>query len=196
MMTQTALDDRSARSHPKTHGARDPDASLVEALAEGAPNALERLVRTYGGRVHRLALRITGCREDAEEAAQDALWNATRKIGTFRGGSAFGSWLYRVTANAAWQAVRSRRSSTAPFAVLKDWHPHVEIAPDHELRDRLRTAIGELAPRYRAVFVLRDVEGLAVAEIAESLGLSSAAVRLRAHRARLFLRRRLAAYAR
>ena len=56
----------------------------------------------YGDRVYRLAIRITGNASDAEEVVQDALWTASRKIGTFRGAAAFGSWLYRITANAAY----------------------------------------------------------------------------------------------
>ena len=91
-------------------GARtDADAGLVEALRREDPEAAEQLVERFGDRVYRLALRITGSKEDAEEAAQDALWTAARKIGTFKGESAFGSWLYRITANAAYQKLRTRR---------------------------------------------------------------------------------------
>ena len=85
-------------------GARtDVDADLVEALRREEPEAAEQLVERFGDRVYRLAQRITGVKEDAEEAAQDALWTAARKIGTFKGESAFGSWLYRIAANAAYQ---------------------------------------------------------------------------------------------
>src|SRR3989442_15009646 len=87
----------------------DRDHALLEALREGEPTAAERLVTTYGDRAYRLALRITGNRADAEEVVQDALWAVVRKIDGFRGESAFGSWLYRIVANAAYQKLRGRQ---------------------------------------------------------------------------------------
>src|SRR5262249_7638201 len=96
---------------------RDGDAELVEALRREDPEAPEHLVETYGDRVYRLALRITGSNEDAEEAAQDALWTAARKISTFKGEAAFGSWLYRIAANAAYQKLRARRSKSHQIAI-------------------------------------------------------------------------------
>ena len=90
----------------------DADAGLVEALRRDDPAAADQLVERYGDRVYRLAMRITGVKEDAEEAAQDALWTAARKIDMFRGESAFGSWIYRITANAAYQKLRTRRQKS------------------------------------------------------------------------------------
>src|SRR5438045_7304979 len=95
----------------------DNDARLVDALRREDPDAPEHLVETFGDRVYRLALRITGSNEDAEEAAQDALWSAARKIHTFKGESAFGSWLYRIAANAAYQKLRARRSKSHEIAI-------------------------------------------------------------------------------
>jgi hypothetical protein len=76
----------------------DPDAELVQRLRRREAGAVDALVATYGDRVYRLAVRITGNASDAEEVAQDALWTVTSKIDTFRGTAAFGSWLYRITA--------------------------------------------------------------------------------------------------
>src|SRR5262245_66345991 len=90
----------------------DVDADLVEALHRDDPDAAEQLVERFGDRVYRLALRITGSREDAEEVAQDALWTAARKIGTFKGESVFGSWLYRIAGKHAFTEV-SRRQGKA-----------------------------------------------------------------------------------
>src|SRR5207245_1262647 len=99
-------------------GARtDVDADLVEALRREDPDAAEQVVERFGDRVYRLAQRITGVKEDAEEAAQDALWTAARKIGTFKGESAFGSWLYRIAANAAYQKLRARRGKAREVAL-------------------------------------------------------------------------------
>src|SRR2546426_11983673 len=95
----------------------DGDAALVEALRREDPAAPELLVETFGDRVYRLALRITGSNEDAEEVAQDALWTAARKIHTFKGESAFGSWLYRIAANAAYQKLRARKAKAHEVAL-------------------------------------------------------------------------------
>src|SRR5436190_11939903 len=86
----------------------DGDGDLVDALRRREPMAAERLVSRYGERAYRLASRITGSAADAEEVVQDALWTVIRKIDTFRGESAFGSWLYRIVANAAYQKLRGR----------------------------------------------------------------------------------------
>ena len=189
----------------------DPDAVLVEQLRRRDPAAPEALVVAYGARVYRLAIRITGNSWDAEEVVQDALWAATRKIDTFRGTAAFGSWLYRITANAAYQKRRGRRTERngtswedlAPTFDEAgqhvepgiDWSPRLkDPALQSELQSVLRAAIDELAGESRAVFLLRDVEGFSNREIAEALQVELATIKSRVHRARLFLRRRLAAY--
>lgn len=189
----------------------DPDASLLEGLRHETPEATEHLVERYADRVYRLALRITGSREDAEEVTQDALWTAARKIQSFKGDSAFGSWLYRIAANAAYMKLRSRRSRAreialddvlpaladngAHFEPMDDWSPRVdEQALNAELRGILETAIDDLPADYRTALVLHDVEGLSNPDIAEALGLSLPAVKSRVHRSRLFLRKRLSDY--
>src|SRR6185295_13285449 len=88
----------------------DRDADLVDGLRRQAPGAAEALVAAYGDRVYRLAIRITGNSADAEEVVQDALRAATRKIESFRGAAAFGSWLYRITANTAYQKRREPKA--------------------------------------------------------------------------------------
>src|SRR2546423_2244442 len=89
------------------HGRRaERDLDLVEALRRREPTAAERLVATYGERAYRLAVRITGDGQDAEEVVQDACWGVVRKIDTFRGDSAFGSWFYRIVANGAYGKLR------------------------------------------------------------------------------------------
>ena len=90
----------------------DRDLTLLEALRRREPTAAERLLTTYGERAYRLAVGITGNGPDAEEVVQDALWSVVRKINTFRGESAFGSWLYRIVANAAYQKLRGRQAAS------------------------------------------------------------------------------------
>jgi RNA polymerase sigma-70 factor (ECF subfamily) len=186
----------------------DCDLDLLEALQLRDPTAAERLVATYGERAYRLATRITGNGQDAEEVVQDAFWTVVRKIDTFRGESAFGSWLYRIVANAACQKLRGRRGRDRDLSLdevlpsfdaqgrhvgpIADWSARVD---DHsvqtELRMALTSAIDELPPVSRTMLVLRDVEGLSNLEIAEVLGLSAPIVKSRVHRARLFLRKQL-----
>jgi len=189
----------------------DADAELVEALRREEPDAADRLVERYGDRVYRLAMRITGLKEDAEEAAQDALWTAARKIQMFKGESAFGSWIYRITANAAYQKLRTRRQKSAEIAMddvlpsldgdgrhfepMDDWSNRVdEQALQGELRRVLQQAIDGLPADYRTALVLHDVEGLSNPDIAEALGISLPAVKSRVHRSRLFVRKQLAEY--
>jgi RNA polymerase sigma-70 factor, ECF subfamily len=189
----------------------DQDQALVEGLRRGEPQAMEQLVETYANRVYRLTIRITGSREDAEEATQDALWTAGRKIDTFKGESAFGSWLYRIAANAAYMKLRRRKAKAREIAIedvlpalddgglhfepMDDWSPRVDDqALNGELREILDTAIAELPPDYRTALVLHDVEGLSNPDVAETLGISLPAVKSRVHRSRLYLRKRLSDY--
>ena len=88
----------------------NPGANLVEALRRQEPGATEALIAMYGDRTYGLAMRITGNRSDAEEVVQDAFWTVVRRIDTFRGDAAFGSWLYRITANCAYTKLRVRRA--------------------------------------------------------------------------------------
>ena len=189
----------------------DVDADLLDALRRDDADAAATLVERYGDRVYRLALRITGSPEDAEEVAQDALWSAARKIGTFKGESAFGSWLYRIAANAAYMKLRTRKSKAREVALddvipafdedgihfepMDDWSLRVdEQALQNELRDVLQHAIDDLPPDYRTALVMHDVEGLSNPDIAETLGISLPAVKSRVHRSRLFVRKKLSDY--
>jgi len=186
----------------------DRDLDLVQALRLREPAAAERLVVTYGERAYRLATSITGDQQDAEEVVQDACWSVVRKIDAFRGESSFGSWFYRIVANAAYGKLRSRHNRRRDLSLdeglpvfdelgrhaapIADWSPGVnDPAVQSELREALTAAIDELPDLYRPVLVLRDVEGQSNLEIAHALGLTVPVVKTRLHRARLFLRKRL-----
>jgi RNA polymerase sigma-70 factor (ECF subfamily) len=189
----------------------DVDSQLLEALRRRDSTAADGLVARYGTRAYRLAMGITRNAADAEEVVQDAFWSVIRRIDTFRGDAAFGSWVYRIVANAAFQKMRRgvhRRteisldevrptfhedSATAPL--IDDWSERLDDpALRNELRAALSAALDELAPEYRAMVVLHDVEGLPMAEVATSAGITVANAKTRLHRARLFLRKRLAVF--
>jgi RNA polymerase sigma-70 factor, ECF subfamily len=209
MVADRTLPERGVITmRPVARKAVDPDAALVARLRRADPGAAETLVEAYGSRVYRLAVRITGNAADAEEVVQDALWAVVRKIETFRGDSAFGSWLYRIVANAAYQKVRGQRrrpeislddvlptfhddgTHTAP---VDDWSRTVDDpSRQYDVRGALNTALDALPAGDRTAVILRDVEGFSMAEVAAAVGLTVPNTKSRVHRARLFLRRRLA----
>jgi RNA polymerase sigma-70 factor, ECF subfamily len=185
----------------------DRDCQLVDAMRRGEAAAVEDLVATYGDRAYRLAARITQSRQDAEEVVQDAFWTVVRKIDTFRGEAAFGSWFYRIVANAAYQKLRGRPRRGTEISLdqlepyldshdsVADWSAQIDNpALQAELRVVLTAAIDELPPAYRTVLLLRDVEGFSPREIARALDMTLGSIKTRVHRARLFLRKRLASY--
>jgi RNA polymerase sigma-70 factor, ECF subfamily len=198
-------------SGPRMTTRIDRDGPLVAALRRGDPTAAEDLVAAYGDRACRLAKRITGNAQDAEEPVQDAFLSVIGRIDTFRGDATFGSWLYRIVANAAYQCCRRRRGRGADVSLDKllpvldehgrhvapvaDWSRSVDDpARQTELRMVLSTAIEELPADYRAIVLLRDVEGLAPRDIAAIFDLAVGNVKTRVHRARLFLRKQLEAH--
>lgn len=189
----------------------EAELKLVERLRGGDAAALETLMEHYGSRVYRLAHGITRNEADAEEVAQDVFLNLFRKIETFEGRSAIGTWIYRVAANAALIKRRGKRfelevaleEQLPTFRedghregdrawVLADWSrtPEEQML-SAETRAVLNRAIDELPDHYRAVLVLRDVEGLSNEEVAEALGESVPTVKSRLHRARMALREQL-----
>jgi RNA polymerase sigma-70 factor, ECF subfamily len=179
--------------------------------AAAVPLTADRVFRDYAPRVYNLARRMLGNDADAEDVTQDVLLQVVRKLDTFRGESAFPTWLHRVTVNAALAHRRKRanrqahQSGQALDAVLDDGEgqPHPgslrpwSISPDQpvldaETNELIERAIAGLPDTYRDVYVLADVEGLPNAEIGDMLGLSVAAVKSRLHRARLMMRDALA----
>src|SRR6516165_4852461 len=170
----------------------------------------ERVFRDYAPRVYNLARRMLGNDADAEDVTQDVLLQVVRKLDTFRGDSAFPTWLHRVTVNAALanrrkRAVREEHVVHDPLDVfLENGHFHHSAsvghwslqpdqqALDHETKQLIETAIAGMPEIYRDVYVLADVEGLPNSEIGEMLQLSVPAVKSRLHRARLLMRDTLA----
>jgi RNA polymerase sigma-70 factor (ECF subfamily) len=188
---------------------RHDDQALITQLQAGDADAFERLFKRYAARVLRQALHVLGNEAEAEEVAQEVFLTLYEKAATFRGDAALATWLYRLTANAALSRLRYRKRH--PEVLIDDFLPqfrddgHHLVRPiidwshdlEHgvareELRQLLHQAIQELPPLDRTVLVLSDFEELSNRDIGEALGLSVSAVKARLHRARLFLRGKLA----
>ena len=173
-------------------------AELVARAREGDQAAFEELVRATYAETYTLAKRLTGNEEDARDVVQDSYLRAYRGLKRFRGDAQFSTWLYRITANCATTHLgkRSRRRTDAlpDDIALVDANPERDPAARADatlLRDRLELALDDLPPKLRAVVVLRDIYDLPHEAIAEELGISESAAKVRLHRARRRLREEL-----
>lgn len=183
---------------------REDEPALVSAAKAGDAAAFEELVNRYERKIFRLALNITGSREDAEDAMQDAFLKSYVHLREFQGGSRFYTWLVRIAVNESLMRLRKRRPNQVSLdepvetdddlipREIEDWGPSPEQRfAQTELHSILDEAIEKLDPASRLVFVLRDVEELSTEETAALLGISVPAVKSRLLRARLKLRQRL-----
>jgi RNA polymerase sigma-70 factor (ECF subfamily) len=196
---QQARATRSSAAH---------EATLIERLKARDQEAFEAIFNLYSPKLYNVARRILGEVADAEEVIQDVFWTVYRKAETFRGTARFSTWLYRLTVNAALGRLRRRKTRDVDYDEFlpkfkEDGHHAVRPVVDwsdsleekyakHELQRLLENALQQLKPIDRSVVVLSDVEGLSDREIAAALSLTVPAVKTRIHRARLFLRGKLA----
>jgi RNA polymerase sigma-70 factor (ECF subfamily) len=189
------------------------DEKLIELfISSKDERAFEEIVNRYADKIYRLAFKITRYYYSAEEFLQEVFLTLINKIDTFRGESKFSSWLYRVTANAAYMHLRAQKKYENDVS-LEDYVPYDENGtlmgrikakdwsdkPDkallsEEAMEIIEKAVNELPEPYRVVFHLRDVEGFSNQEVSEVLGLSVPALKSRLHRARLYLRDKLSDY--
>jgi RNA polymerase sigma-70 factor (ECF subfamily) len=172
-------------------GRADSDAVDATLAASGDASAFERLYRAHVGRIHSLVRRMINDQE-ADEVAQDVFVRAWQKLGTFRGESAFGTWLHRLAINVILGrretlGIRRQRyhEGDAMLDTVATRRAPVDITLDFE------TAMDRLPDGARQVFVLHDVEGYRHEEIAEMLGLATGTSKSQLHRARMALRRHL-----
>jgi RNA polymerase sigma-70 factor (ECF subfamily) len=169
---------------------------LVVAARQGDRAAFDELVRRTYVDTYTLALRLTADEEDARDVVQEAYLRAWKGLTRFRGDAQFSTWMYRITANAAYTLVKRRRRHRAE--ALDSMHEDpVELHPDLQpegaaetaaLLDRLSGALDDLPPKLRVLVVLKDVYGLSHEEIAAELGISVPAAKVRLHRGRKRLR--------
>lgn len=174
-----------------------PDVGVNTALAGDAMSGFEDIYRKHYRRVYSICLRMTGNIAEAEDLTQEVFIQLHRKLGSFRGEAAFTTWLHRLTVNQVLMHFRKRsvRSElTTDDGEIPDSVDPDTINPESmPIVDRigLESAIAQLPPGYRAVFVLHDVEGYEHEEIAKILGCSAGTSKSQLHKARLKLRRLL-----
>ncbi len=171
---------------------------LIVRAAAGDRRAFDALVRPRWERIYRIALRIVGEREDAQDVAQRACLRLWQTLARFRPGEDLDGWIYRMVTNLAIDTLRRRRTRREE-PVLPEVREHAGALPENrllaaELERALQVATEQLPPRQKAVFVLARVEGLEPVEIARMLGVAPSTVRnhlfqARAHVARVLARR-------
>jgi len=177
--------------------ARAAELALVERCRNGDLGAFEEVYRAHAGRVYSLAVRMLGNTADAEDLLQEIFLAAHRKLGSFRGESALGTWLYRLATNQILDYVRSRSARAGQLTDGLEDDSVIADAAGHRLGDRaiaridLERALAQLPEGSRAAFVLHDVEGLEHSEVAEVLGIAEGTSKSQVHKARLRLRRLL-----
>jgi RNA polymerase sigma-70 factor, ECF subfamily len=184
--------------------------NLVDRLKEHDPTAVADLSASYGAKIYQLAFRYLKNREDAEEVAQDVLMRVYQKIDAFRGDSAFSSWIYRITFNAAMSRLREFKQNLplAPEQApsddalqpvkreVVDWSPLADEEVFRlEARKTLVRALRDMPLLYRSAVILRDVQGLSTEEASAILHVKEQTLKSRLHRGRLMLREQLSTFA-
>jgi RNA polymerase sigma-70 factor, ECF subfamily len=181
------------------------EAQMIASILAGNTHEFHTLIQPYERSVYSMALSMLQNEADAEDAAQEAFLKAFRNLDKFRGEAKFSTWLISITLNEARSRLRHKKTAKTDSldelnesghvspALLRDWREiPSEALERQEVRLLLQDAITDLPPIYREVFVLRDMEDLSVNQSAEALGISVAAAKVRLHRARLMLQKRLA----
>ena len=195
-------------SQPKED--KEIEEALVRKFQGGDLEAYDKIAEIYQKKIYGLSFNLTRNQMDAQDVTQEVLLTLFRKIHMFQGKSAFSSWVYRITLNASYMKLRSKKKEPnvsidelmpsyngAGFQQekIQDWSENTEsLLFTNETREIINTAVGLLPEKEKVVFLLRDVEGLSTEKVSEILDLTIPAVKSRLHRARLFLRKKLSGY--
>ncbi len=176
------------------------ESKLIAAAQAGDASALEELLTRHQAQVYRFGLRLCRDAEDAQDVVQETLLASVRNLKGFRGASSFSTWLYTIARSFCIKKRRRRKHAPRVVVPLEsaEAQPALQIpdpgrSPDEQLHERqvamaLERAVDSLAPAQRQVLVLRDMDGLPAAEVAQILGLTVEAVKSRLHRARAAVR--------
>jgi RNA polymerase sigma-70 factor, ECF subfamily len=183
---------------------RRDELAMIAAILSGENQLFHELIRPYERRVYLMALSMLKNEAEAEDAAQEAFLKAYRNLSRFRSEARFSTWLISIVLNEARGRLRRRQpaltdsldddseGSVTP-AQLTDWHEIPSQSLERsEIRELLRRAMLSLPLPYREVFILRELEERNVQETAETLGITTASVKMRLHRARIMLQKQLA----
>jgi RNA polymerase sigma-70 factor, ECF subfamily len=179
---------------PTNATAPSADLELAQRCGRGDPEAFEQLYRAHAGRLYTLIFRMAGSTQEAEDLLQDVFLTAHRKLGSFRGQSSLGTWLYRMAVNHCLDFLRGRQAKMAKATASLDDDEALEPAavmpmvPTAVSRIDLERAIARLPAGCRAAFVLHDVEGFEHNEVARLLGVSEGTSKSQVHKARTKLR--------
>ena len=173
---------------------RAVDLELAQRCRQGDAVAFEELYRAHAGRLYNLVFRMAGSADDAEDLLQEVFLHAHRKLGSFRGDSSLGTWLYRLAVNQCLDVLRGRQAKMTRVTDSLDEDGADEPAaaaprvPTAISRIDLERAIARLPEGCRAAFVLHDVEGFEHNEVARLLGVSEGTSKSQVHKARMKLR--------
>jgi RNA polymerase sigma-70 factor (ECF subfamily) len=170
---------------------------LIEAALQGDEDAFEHLLYPYRNNMLHLSYRMVGNLEDAKEVCQEAILKIYKYLSGFKKDKSFKNWIYKIVVNASNDFLRKKRRREDIFSMKKALTDNLQESPEtqflnKEMREKITYCLGGLTPKERAVFLLRDGEGLSVKEAAGVLGASSMSVRTHLSRARQKLRGRLA----
>jgi RNA polymerase sigma-70 factor (ECF subfamily) len=182
------------------------EAGLIARILAGEKELFHELIRPYERMVYLMLFSIVKNETEAEDGAQEAVISAYRHLASFRGEAKFSTWLTTIAINEGRKRLRKAKGAAEESieeqaeghegdftpAPLTDWREiPLEALERKELREALRTAVAELPDIYRQVFVLRDLEELNIEETAQALEITTGAVKVRLHRARIMLQKRL-----
>ncbi len=194
--------DRMAADHQS-------EAALIARILGGEKELFHDLIRPYERMVYLTVFAILKNETESEDAAQEAIINAYRHLGSFRLESKFSTWLITIAVNEARQKLRKQKRATFESideqdedkdgdytpAFLTDWREiPLEALERKELREALKAAVAALPDKYRQIFVLRDLQEMSIQETAEALGLNQPVVKIRLRRARIMLQQKLAPF--
>lgn len=174
-------------------GTGPSDEALVRRFVGGDSAAFTELARRHEARVYSLAYRLLGNHEDARDAAQETFVALLSKLRGFRGESAFTTWLYRVTTNACYDALRRKRRLPTPVETLPEGPQGPDPADAAATGVDVQRALTRVPEEFRAVLILHDIDGLPHEEIAAALEIPIGTVKSRLHRGRVAMGRLLAA---
>ena len=198
------------QKNPKRKTVSDEDAELIRAINSGRKSLFHELVKKYEQKLYNFGLRMCGETRDAEDMVQDTFLNVYRYLADFRYEASFKNWLYRIASSACIKKRRKSKFAPKKDISLEDFIPEdKENIPDSlpqwaseplekilntELSENIQQSILSLPEKYRIVLILRDIEGFSTGETAQILNIKPASVKVRLHRARLFLKEKLKGY--